>query len=127
MKIAAVDLGWLNATFALVARCYDLQTKETNTVSPDCLYYRGQALHLVNQIISTSPTAVPDATIGAVASLCNFDIISGNQASARAHMYGLAQMVKLRGGLENLGRIPAFLPKLVSWYDPPPLLMVFYE
>jgi hypothetical protein len=71
---------------------------------------------MVSEAISSSPTTPSDGVMGAVATLCNFDIFNGNYTSAKVHMAGLLEMVKLRGGLQHLGPFRSFLPTLVSWY-----------
>jgi hypothetical protein len=117
MKLASVDSAWLNATFALIALSLNLQTSPDRKVSTDALFYRGQALRLVNERLAKSPPVVDDTTIGAVTTLCNFDIMSGSLVSATAHMTGLGQIVKLRGGIDSLPSEQKFLLRLISWCD----------
>lgn len=115
MGLASKDLAWLNATFAIVAWSYHLHRNSPQTLSLDCLLFRGQSLHLINEAIRGSSTDISDAIIGTVATLCNLDILNGNVPTARVHMAGLLKMVALRGGIERLGKMPNFLVKLVSW------------
>lgn len=115
MKIAAADPAWLNATFALLALSYNLHTGASQIISPDTLYYRGQALHLVNERLSKSSHIIEDSTIGAVATLCNFDIMSGSLVTATAHVIGLEQLVKLRGGIDKLPSDQKMLLYVISW------------
>jgi hypothetical protein len=91
-----MDLAWANATFALIATSYDFHLGIGQTESPDYLFYQGQALRLVNGRLSASPTKIADSTLGAVATQCNLDIMTGNLSSAKAHMTGLEQMIMIK-------------------------------
>jgi hypothetical protein len=117
MKIAAGDPAWLNATFALLALAYDLHTTHSTKISSDALYYRGQALRLVNERLANPSSAVDNSTIGAVATLCNFDVMSGSQGMAEAHMSGLQQLLRIRGGIDKLPSEHTMLLSVVSWCD----------
>lgn len=68
---AAVDPAWLNATLSLIALHHDLNTGKG--ISHECLFHRGEALRIVNERLKES-RHVNDATIGAIASLANFDV-----------------------------------------------------
>jgi hypothetical protein len=68
---AAVDPAWLNATLSLIALHHDLNIGKG--ISRECLFHRGEALRIVNERLATS-RLVDNATIGAIASLANFDV-----------------------------------------------------
>lgn len=100
----------------MVARSYDFHSGVAQTQSTDSLYYRGEALRLVNKVLSSTSGDIAEPIIGAVATLCNIDIFNGNLAGAKAHMAGLQRLVLLKGGIRNLRDANDFLPKLVCWY-----------
>jgi len=72
---AAADPAWFNATLSLISLNYDL--KSGRGISAECLYYRGEALRIVNQRLSENPRDVSDHTVAAIASLANFDVGMG--------------------------------------------------
>jgi hypothetical protein len=41
--------------------------------------------------------------------------MNGSLKSATAHMNGLEQILKIRGGIQELRQTAGFLQKLVSW------------
>lgn len=70
---AAVDPAWLNATLSLIALHHDLNVGKG--LSQECLFHRGEALRIVNERLAVSRgRQVSNATIGAIASLANFDV-----------------------------------------------------
>jgi hypothetical protein len=69
---AASDPAWLHATLSLISLHHDL--KQGEGISRECLFHRGEALRIVNQRLVESPGHVSDPTIGAIASLANFDV-----------------------------------------------------
>lgn len=71
---ASADAAWLNATLCLISLHYDL--KLGKGISRDSLFHRGEALRIVNERLKASPEDVSDSTIGAIASLANFDVRS---------------------------------------------------
>ena len=71
-KYAAADSAWLHATLALIALHYDLRLG--NGVSRECMFHRGEALRIVTERLQESHKDVSDHTIGAIASLANFDV-----------------------------------------------------
>jgi hypothetical protein len=69
---ASADPAWFNATLSLISLHYDLN--QGHGVSRECLFHRGEALRIVNERLAASPRDVSDHTIGAIASLANFDV-----------------------------------------------------
>ncbi|MCJ1322626.1 hypothetical protein MMC15_007975 [Xylographa vitiligo] len=74
------------------------------------------AITLINQRLSNEIEATSDATIAAVACLASGENSFGTPESANVHMSGLEEMIKLRGGLQNLG-MQGLLNKLIIWAD----------
>lgn len=141
---AAVDPAWLNATLSLIALHHDLNTGKG--ISHECLFHRGEALRIVNERLKES-RHVNDATIGAIASLANFDV-SGNEflqamacrltrakqitnglfMSATMHISGLESILVDRGAAKQgllLLSGNALLQKVVAWYVTCYLLLDF--
>jgi hypothetical protein len=69
---AVKDPAWLNATLSLIALHHDLNLGKG--LSQECLFHKGEALRLVGQRLDRK--FVDSATIGAIASLANFDVSS---------------------------------------------------
>lgn len=67
-----MDSAWLNSMLCLISLHHDLRTGKG--ISHDCLMYRAEALRIVNQRLIESPQYVAEETIGAIASLANFDV-----------------------------------------------------
>ena len=79
---AAIDPAWLNATLSLIALHHDLNIGKG--ISQECLFHRGEALRIVNERLAIS-CHVNDATIGAIASLANFDVRNHEDHCALRH------------------------------------------
>jgi hypothetical protein len=75
---ASADPAWLNATLSLISLHYDLKIGQG--VSRECLYHRGEALRIVNERLRISSDMVDDYTIGAIASLANFDVSTSQKS-----------------------------------------------
>lgn len=73
-SIAVSDPAWLHATFAIVALSLGFATDVPDGLSLAALFHRGQALLLVNQRLRDSPTQISVTTLGAIASLANFEV-----------------------------------------------------
>jgi hypothetical protein len=67
----STDPAWFHATLSLIALHHDLSARQE--VSRLSLFHRGEALRLVQWRLQDGE-ALKDATIGAVASLVNFDV-----------------------------------------------------
>ena len=71
-SLASTDPAWMNAVLCLISLHYDLQAGKG--ISTICLLHRSEALRIVNQRLIDSPQDVSEETIGAIASLANFDV-----------------------------------------------------
>ncbi|KAH9904275.1 fungal-specific transcription factor domain-containing protein [Xylariomycetidae sp. FL2044] len=73
--------------------------------------YRGQGLRALNQEISSTKTRASDGTISSIVSLAVADIQFGfvRPNSWRHHLYGVAQLISLRGGMKKLLRESPFM------------------
>lgn len=69
---SSADSAWFNATLSLISLHYDLKLGQG--ISQECLFHRGEALRIVNERLKASPNIIDDCTIGAIASLANFDV-----------------------------------------------------
>ncbi|MCJ1403316.1 hypothetical protein MMC11_006539 [Xylographa trunciseda] len=74
------------------------------------------SITLINERLGNENEATTDATIAAVACLASGENSFGTPKSANVHMSGLEEMIRLRGGLQNLG-MQGLLNKLVIWAD----------
>ncbi|PMD45357.1 hypothetical protein L207DRAFT_562561 [Hyaloscypha variabilis F] len=84
-------------------------------ISTRALRLASEICTLLNEEISKPNLVVTDAMIATVINLCGVELQDGGQHSKFiCHMSGLEQMVRLRGGLNNLGS-DGFLRDLVIW------------
>lgn len=115
---ASADSAWLHATLSLIALHFDL--KHSQGLSRECLFHRGEALRIVNERLRDSGRIVDDSTIGAIASLANFDTTNGLFSSATMHLRGLVSIVHHKSGFNN-GLLALsgneLLQKIVAWSD----------
>ncbi|KAI9717674.1 MAG: hypothetical protein M1812_004619 [Candelaria pacifica] len=72
------------------------------TQSAEQLQLGGEAIHRINRNIRNPATALTDATIGSILFMAGFENIRGSMGTLAAHMNGVEQMVKLRGGIESM-------------------------
>ena len=79
------------------------------TSAPDCTpssavtYHRGNVLRALRQALVKDDVEVEDAILFAVIGLLAFDMIYMDWTSFEAHIKGLRQLIKMKGGVDNLG------------------------
>lgn len=69
--------------------------------SPTALYHISQTLAAVNRRLQSSE-ALSDSTIAIIVSLVRQEQIRNRQADSTIHFKGLARIVELRGGLDQM-------------------------
>ncbi|KFY43765.1 hypothetical protein V495_03785 [Pseudogymnoascus sp. VKM F-4514 (FW-929)] len=113
------DPAWLHATLAIIAVNYGFTFGVLNGVSPESLFHRGEALHLVRDHLSDPSGEISDNTIGAIASLANHEMMNGSISTCAVHMQALAQLLKLRGrsGVHKITKQSSYLRNLIAWSD----------
>ena len=72
------------------------------------------ALRLINEKMKDPVNAVADENITAVITMAMFEVLLGNQGAWDCHMKGVAEMIKVRGGLEAL-QDNSFLSQYIPW------------
>ncbi|KAK1523782.1 uncharacterized protein CCOS01_08869 [Colletotrichum costaricense] len=72
----------------------DSPSKHTN-------FHIWKTLQLLNQNIADQDMALADSTIATIVSMCMVAEIFGQRDNAAAHIQGMRQIVKLRGGIES--------------------------
>ncbi|KAH8651569.1 hypothetical protein BGZ60DRAFT_420744 [Tricladium varicosporioides] len=82
--------------FQAMARKVDVET------SVDAMTARVKLITLINEHITTHSKGVDDEAIGAVMSLAYNELVYADCRSVIAHLNGLREMVRSRGGLENI-------------------------
>lgn len=70
----------------------------------------------INHALQDPTRACSDQLIFAVANLAIFEAVFGSIEVYHVHMQGLSRMLRLRGGLPNLG-FDGYLRKVLLWYD----------
>jgi len=135
VSLASFDPAWLHSTFSIIALNLGFAQGVPGGVSLAALHHRGKALEMVNQRLRGDPAEIPGTTLGAIASLANFEVshfldISppdlrltftkmtiGSLLPASAHMKGLEQLVRLRGwsGQGGFPAKPGLLHQVLAW------------
>ena len=87
--------------------------KETGRVPKMLVYaYKGVVHRMLNEHLSSSRTQTGDAAIMGAAQMVMDSWYWGTTEELRAHMAGLKTMIRMRGGLQDLG-MGGFLAKTV--------------
>jgi hypothetical protein len=76
LSLAVSDPAWLHATFAIIALSLGLSSGVPDGLSLAALFHRGQSLLIVNERLRDSPAQIAVTTLGAIASLANFEVSS---------------------------------------------------
>lgn len=70
--------------------------------SVDAMAAKGRLINLINTHIVTSSKGVNEESIAAVMSLAYNELVYSDEKSTLAHMRGLREMVRTRGGIHNI-------------------------
>ncbi|KAF9878164.1 hypothetical protein CkaCkLH20_04202 [Colletotrichum karsti] len=94
-----MDPAYLHSTLFTVALLNDWvrgtkRSKKTN-------YHIGKTLKYLNQNLANKDTAVADSTVATIVTVSIVAELFGDHASSTAHVAGLRQIVKLRGGVDS--------------------------
>lgn len=74
--------------------------------------YKGKAIHMLNENLRSQDHQSGDAAIAGVIQLILDEWYWGDTDDLRAHMRGLREMLRIRGGFRNLG-MDGLLAKMV--------------
>jgi Fungal specific transcription factor domain len=85
----------------MYSAAFGLAQADPERRASDMMRLAGPILRLLTDRLA-GKTPVNDATIGAVSCLVMVENLSNDQEKRRLHMNGLQQMIKSRGGLENV-------------------------
>ena len=84
--------------------CYQAEAQRS---SPEkvalALGYKTTSLHLLNEMLSDPRLATSNEAIGAVVNIVITEWYWNNHEVVKQHMEGLVQIIKLKGGLDELG------------------------
>lgn len=80
------------------------------------LALKGKVIRLIQDALNDPTKCMSDVIIGAVIKMASYEALFGDEAHFLAHMAGLQQMVRMRGGLSNLG-MNGLLERLILWID----------
>ncbi|KAH6884820.1 hypothetical protein B0T10DRAFT_96952 [Thelonectria olida] len=105
------DAGYLNAVFFIVSAFQDLLTMEAKARAPGIPWSQGfsprtrtylrQTIQKLQENLDDSERQLRDTTASTVISLALVADAAGDTRAFEAHMGGLKQMVKMRGGLRG--------------------------
>jgi len=93
----------LEMVFALCLAQIDRRSAPGCTPSSAVIYHRGNALKMLRQALVKPNAEVEDAILFTVVALLAFDMIYMDWTSFEAHLNGLRQLIKIKGGADNLG------------------------
>lgn len=107
----------ISTALLLTARHF-LETLGRPPQGKDLVHIRNLEQHLVRRInrALSDPRGISDHVLVAVSLCAAYDGKHGNPESYDIHMRGLVQMIKLRGGLPEVGRDP-YVERLLLWQD----------
>lgn len=94
----------------MYSAAWGLAQSDPSRGAQDLLQLSGPIFRLLTERLG-GRKPVNDATIGAVSCLVMVENMSNNQAKRTLHMNGLQQMIKSRGGLENID--PSLVMKII--------------
>ncbi|PNS18413.1 hypothetical protein CAC42_6230 [Sphaceloma murrayae] len=77
---------------------------------------KGKALAAINQALSDPKRRFNDATIAGIMKMASYEAAFGNTEVFHAHMDGLERIVRMRGGLPELGW-DGLLERMILWVD----------
>ncbi|CZR57003.1 uncharacterized protein PAC_06892 [Phialocephala subalpina] len=96
--------------------CASLFASKSNSAQDESAYYFSESISSIRQNLDNPRQKTSDSTVATVACLANIENLNGTLENAIVHMNGLEQLVRLRGGLENLG-MQGILRRRVLWAD----------
>lgn len=98
------------------AACYQAEAlKASPSQSPVVLRYKCKVISLLNEMLSHKETSTSTEAITGVVYLAVNEWYWSNYDNVQAHMKGLKEMVRLRGGLDKLG-MSDFPRKMILLY-----------
>ncbi|KAH8671342.1 hypothetical protein BX600DRAFT_246471 [Xylariales sp. PMI_506] len=96
------------------ASCFLNEMKHLDKTVAMCI--KGQAIRLLNDRLRSEEFASSDEAIAGVCQLIVDEWYWGETHDLRAHLRGMREMIRLRGGFQNLG-MDGFLSKMVMLTD----------
>lgn len=109
------DAATMYAVLLLAGSHYCMVNPSMTTLI-DLLHLKARALSEINAALANPDKAVTDAIIGAVMKMAAYEAIFGDSEMFHGHMKGLKMMIKLRGGMSELG-LGGLLERMIVWID----------
>lgn len=100
----------------LIAVCHKLSLLGTTTAPTALLRIKGIVMHTINQALEDPLRSSSDQVIVGVANMAVYEAVFGSEDIYHIHMQGLIRILRLRGGLLNLGG-DGYLERVLIWYD----------
>jgi hypothetical protein len=104
------------SAMALSAAIFYFKRHEALLHNPYFLELCHNAISSINKSLSDPLQRADDFTIGAVFCMCCLESLYGDSKTFHIHMSGLAKMVQLRGGLQNLA-LDGLMKRMIVWLD----------
>ncbi|KAE9375953.1 hypothetical protein N431DRAFT_481146 [Stipitochalara longipes BDJ] len=113
-QLAMQDSAFFSAAISHYAGIFSLVIRDGDPL--ESLQLRMRSIALVNSRLKESALGVSDGTVGAVASIINYETNNGTPLAVQIHIAGLKAMLRLRGGFLNAGLSP-LLQRMVAWAE----------
>ncbi|KXS95791.1 hypothetical protein AC578_6446 [Pseudocercospora eumusae] len=104
------------ATTVLFTACHLRHYRAEVIMSPSVLRLRSATYNVVQETINNESDQLSDVMILAIVKLALFEAVFGRRDAYKVQMQGIAQMVRLRLSLLNLG-FNGYLAHFLMWFD----------
>lgn len=80
------------------------------------LTLKGLAISAINEALADPERSMSDSIMCAVMKMASYEALFGEEETFQAHFSGLERMVRMRGGLANLG-MDGLMERTILWID----------
>ena len=106
----------LISAIVLMAVVHKLSCAGSTSPSVDVLRLRGFVIGAINQALADPQRSCSDQLIVGVANMAIYEAVFGSRDYYHIHMEGLMRILRLRGGVSNLG-LNGYLQLVLLWND----------
>ncbi|TKX19793.1 fungal specific transcription factor domain-containing protein 60 [Elsinoe australis] len=115
IPLTMTDPAAFYAITLMAATAYSyLDTKLAHAIN--LMHLKGKALAAINEALSDPKRATNDATVAGILKMASYEAAFGNTDFFHSHMNGLEQIIRMRGGFDNLGW-DGLLERMIIWVD----------
>lgn len=106
----------LTLMIVLVAVTHKLWMTGVNPRCAEIMDLKGFVISALNNAMQDPNRAISDQVLFAVSNLAGYEVLFGSRETYDVHMNGLTRMIRLRGGMSNLG-FEGGLERMLHWHD----------